>query len=538
MTNEVLADVVNKYIEIETDPIYLNKGVLLKKSGFLDVEQAKRIVTIFIENNLAEQVVLFIDKFSINGRFFEMAKFNSLISEARVNEAFTLPLSETSNLPNKLICSKIDLLLDVCLLKKNLKKLCAEKFNGFTPTCIDDLMYRLYRQNRGKYNQYKDMLSDFLDEVNYYTKASLGLLDELDFDFIKEVVETNNKVIILRVFSSFSHHQNNIRSLIKSGHLDLLHHPILSLAYKEVLNNVEIIRSPSLFRKKPKIALCVSGQLRGYQKAHKSWVNAGLGDFDVDTYVCVWKDVGRKKFDGNKHLNRFFRADIAKLFMDLLFNKSRDYLENTFPSLVEYLNQKVDINLEVLKSTYSTENINIVNDDEYSNMSNTEKMYFMIDKCWGMIKKPEDYDAIIRIRPDKEILKFDFDFDIIKNNKNILIADKKSSIHMGDIYMGDQFAISNPQVMRVYSLLYSNYLQGNGSFSINEYQSLKPHTSLFATMLFNAISVVDMREVLEFGSLLDPDVITEASLLELLNKDRNSLNDKFINEIEKVIGYN
>jgi hypothetical protein len=42
-----------------------------------------------------------------------------------------------------------------------------------------------------------------------------------------------------------------------------------------------------------RIALCISGQLRGYEAAHPSWSRLGLDRHEVTRFVHVWQDIGR-----------------------------------------------------------------------------------------------------------------------------------------------------------------------------------------------------------------------------------------------------
>ena len=46
-------------------------------------------------------------------------------------------------------------------------------------------------------------------------------------------------------------------------------------------------------RRKARVALCVSGQLRGHEQAFESWKRALLPSAEFDIYVHTWKDVGR-----------------------------------------------------------------------------------------------------------------------------------------------------------------------------------------------------------------------------------------------------
>ena len=42
-----------------------------------------------------------------------------------------------------------------------------------------------------------------------------------------------------------------------------------------------------------RVALCVSGQLRGYKEAFPSWPSLGLDDHQVTTFVHTWQSVGQ-----------------------------------------------------------------------------------------------------------------------------------------------------------------------------------------------------------------------------------------------------
>lgn len=459
------------------------------------------------------------------------------IENKNYNLAFKNWLHDIKSVNSKTICANLHYIENDKIFKAVLIELSREKFNFITPTSLCDYVYVLYRTNRTKHEFYRRELES-INELDYYTKACFGLLEKLDIKFVEQLLETNNKKLILRAMSFLPIHEKNIKSVIEYKALNKLSNPILKLAYNDILTK-PYSRSSELSIKtneKLKIAVCISGQLRGYKQALSTWSAFGFNAHDVDSYVCVWEQIGRKKLHPS-HLDRVITPNVSQVFKDFISSFGFPKFEKQFPTLISHLNRTELINDLDLQSAYNTKNVIIVNDEDHMQLSNIEKMYMMINKCWDMIPEPGKYDLIIRIRPDRELTKFSFDLRKFKFDdfSNVIIADTPANIHTDNIYMGDQFAMGTPKVMKVYSELYSNYLQKCSSlFEVEGFKNLEPHASCYANLLTSNIMVYDAKEDISFGSYFDGESICINTLESLILNDISKESDLYVKLKEAI----
>jgi acetyltransferase-like isoleucine patch superfamily enzyme len=463
--------------------------------------------------------------------FLEHIKNNNYV------QAYEEWLHDVTSVPYKIICAHLHNIEHEKVFRAVLKELAKEKFDFINSTRLCDYVYVLFRTNRMKYEFYRSELA-LIDELDYFTKAAFGLCEYLDNDFAVRLIKTNDKRLILRVLSLLPIHENNIKSLIEYNLLDKITHPILKRAYHDILidHPIQNIGLSNRINKKLKIAVCISGQLRGYKKALATWNKFGFNDHDVDTYVCVWKDIGRKKLHAG-HLDRLVTPNVAQVFKDYVSNYGLPKFELIFPSFVEYINRVNPVIPSDIEKFYGSKNVNVVDDEKYTHFSNMEKMNMMINKCWDMIPSPKIYDVVIRIRPDKILNAFNFNFNDfnLNNFSNVIIADSGPHIHTDNIYMGDQFAMGNPQVMKVYSELYNKYLNKTDPlFSIDGFDNLNPHGTLYANMLLNDIKVHNAKKEIRFGGFFEAEPIDTDTLEGLIDKDILKESELYFNLHEAI----
>lgn len=463
--------------------------------------------------------------------------FLALLECNRIDEAYSRWVVGALNLSFAFIEKKISTLPSDEVLARVIQRLSSERFDMKALTSLDNLMYRLYRQNRQRYNFFLKLIKKYRIRLQYYTAASNGLIEELELSFAKELLASNNKKLILRVFSDRAYHQKNMKFFREHRLARFIDHQILSQAF-EKLQRQKIEDQVTAVNKRPlKIAICISGQLRGFSKTRDSFNLIGLEKHDVDYYVCVWRDIGRKRPHGNKHLDRIFTPNVAQAFSDILTNQHHSFFDSHFTNLSDYLNKKEDVTHKELCDVYGTKNVKIMEDGDFSFMNNNQKMYMMINRCWTMIKNPAEYDLIVRIRPDKEIKSFDLDLNYFSKHysNDTIIADKTGSIHTDDVFMGDQFAMSGPKVMEIYSSTFTRCFERKGVFKFDEYSELKPHTSLCASMLYEDVNIIDGSNYIKFGELIDPKALDLNLLRKLIDEDSKNLNSELIDAIHCAI---
>lgn len=216
-----------------------------------------------------------------------------------------------------------------------------------------------------------------------------------------------------------------------------------------------------------KIALCVSGQLRGWKQAFRSWQQIGLADHDITYVIHTWKDTGEVAPFPPKDV-RALPPRFQRAFRSLWNELGQEMMLSRYPSFFAlWPTRGSDIDVEELKRAYGTEHV-FVDDDSispFSGFTNAEKMYYKIWKCHtSAIELDDSFDLIVRIRPDLEFLEnFKINWlDIYRQCSQRRLLYCESNYLACPTYffpnigycMPDQFAIACPDVMNGYALAY------------------------------------------------------------------------------------
>ena len=280
--------------------------------------------------------------------------------------------------------------------------------------------------------------------------------------------------------------------------------------------------------KRLRIALCVTGQLRGFEQAAPTWDKLGLADHDVDTYVHTWSVIGRKKpvfaqshrcFDGQFHVayNQVFRA------------LGDDLMAQRYPAFMAYLHNPVEeVTEERLQRVYAPAAMVIEDDREpqFASFSAPQKMYYKIESCYDLVRQSgKHYDLIVRLRPDKPVADVqDLDWTRIYDQSaqsNTIFTDRPLMVFWAPstgLFVGDQFAVGTMGVMDAYSTAYTQTVQAIAADTYAFPKYFLGHMNA-AWIGFTHGIAYDCLPNLEFGDLLDPDKIPAHTLLPLLQQD-------------------
>ncbi|WP_205952054.1 DUF6492 family protein [Pantoea stewartii] len=223
-----------------------------------------------------------------------------------------------------------------------------------------------------------------------------------------------------------------------------------------------------------RIAVCLSGkfthnEFRGYEQQVRNLLGF-LGGVDCDLYIHNWKQA------------------CEAYIVDVL--KPKKYFfeeEKNFKDIVE----KINFN----ESSYLKPQRN----------QGTLSMFYSMEKVFSLIENPEDYDYIIRLRPDiyseyslKEIL-----FSISDNGDFLpdVIYIPSSFQSKG---MNDQFAIGRTELMAKYFSIYSYIIENI------EHLFFNPESMLTKYIIENKIGIalLDMPYALHRGEIMRPWMTT------------------------------
>ena len=375
----------------------------------------------------------------------------------------------------------------------------------------------------------------------------LGIADPFD-DVVARIVEQSGFAGLCRNFPTIGLYADNVGKLktylkgldaynLPSGKL----RDVLEIAYLLFMRDGE--RNPAVAQKlsrqavmplPPKrdlsksalrIAVCVSGQLRGYKEAQKTWAALGLDEHDTDFFVHTWKETGRK-YPVPSHAYRCFSGRFLTTYQDTLLRHATPQLEILFPSMYNLFRAEGVVTNDDLEHVYNTKDVVIEDDTHvvFARFSNPRKMYYKIQKCWSLVEEADkDYDLIIRIRPDKEIIAREtpVDWHAVYDQcvtEPVVLVDGGYILHWGaGLVLGDQFAIGTPDAMRAYCTAYKNTL--NPLHRLQKYTAnFRAHTNLAFSVYFAGLEVEKFSQI-QFGTLLDAARLSPELLLDRIKAD-------------------
>jgi hypothetical protein len=243
--------------------------------------------------------------------------------------------------------------------------------------------------------------------------------------------------------------------------------------YNEIFDSLPSMKSHYPERvnasNKIRIALCISGQARGFEGAFRKIKDNLIDKLYPDVFLAVWDAVGMKVSINNKEgLRRVVNSRLASLIPQDMLDEG---LFNFFPSIEEAIkpwnsesgkNEKLFSRLEQLYKPVSAE---MYSELEYSEtlvgenfqkqtQKNQSKMKFMIFKANALKRNVENqlnfkYDLVIRLRFDKAINKsINLDNSFFESLSNSIYVDHLS--HHGS---GDQIAYGSSELMDFYSAM-------------------------------------------------------------------------------------
>ena len=313
-----------------------------------------------------------------------------------------------------------------------------------------------------------------------------------------------------------------------------------------------ISKLPINTHKKLNIALCISGQLRGYKGNLKYLVNTlGLYNHDYRIFIHTWRNIGRK-FPNALHASRTFSGEFSRAFFVTFVNKSniKEYIENQYPNFYKLLNNSSIASLDDLKDEYKTSDIVIDDEDDvpFFSWDNQEKMHYKIYSAHQLaVKSGEIFDLIVRIRPDLQRVT-DEAIDLYeianasKKNASIFTTSGLITLYSDDEYLiDDTFAIGIPETMNVYANTYLDFKWHKENNTYLRTKQFRGHSTLEHNLFCKGVHVEKLKNKIT-GSFQDPDKIAindiyAAIRMDVENRKKETADDKnLMTACEKDIG--
>ena len=275
--------------------------------------------------------------------------------------------------------------------------------------------------------------------------------------------------------------------------------------------------------RKPRVAICVSGQLRGYKNTFLTWKRSLLPLLDCDIFVDSWTRIGRSAADPYRDVLPFegesFTRNYREICLKLGFNEFRD----RYPHLMDGLNESGYTTEAEVAAYYEAVRVRL--DDEsqpqFAGWSNQDKMHGKIESCFNLVAESgREYDLIVRLRPDLPIRMVAFDAGELErfcHQRPVIFADHAGGHQYSHPMIGDQMAIGAPGPMRIYVGTRTTHreLARNGLLQVSPV--IAGHSSLAQVCWLHGIAVE--RVPIRFGKLEAPAPLTGREILALLEDD-------------------
>ncbi len=188
------------------------------------------------------------------------------------------------------------------------------------------------------------------------------------------------------------------------------------------ITNLSIVNS-ELPTKNGKVAICITGQIRGFESALDSIKKHFFDKTNADIFFCTWDTIGYKferlipdeikaiipkDYPIDYDFAKKYLPRIHKSLEDKFSIKSKAYIEGLI-SKIPNLTETMIVEESSFDSLYPNTDTKILN--QY-------KLFYLMALCADMVEKQEQlqnhkYEKIIKIRPDKIFLE-DFNFDSVK----------------------------------------------------------------------------------------------------------------------------
>ena len=288
----------------------------------------------------------------------------------------------------------------------------------------------------------------------------------------------------------------------------------------------------SQYRKKLKIAICISGQLRGYKHFQSTLSHLNLDDHDHQLFISTWEKVGGR-FPHLDQAYRIFPKQFAVNFREVILNIGQENFRQRYPTLIQFIENPSRVTVDHLCEFYDTKYVDLQDDetDSFKAFSSITKMHYKLGRCLELIsKQSSDFDLIIRMRPDLQFPE-PVSVDWVRLHQTSLIerlifADFEPYIsprvinwQIGEVLplmIGDLFAVGTFDAMRIYMDSFNENLRLIDKQLYGLPRGFMPHTTLARILMYYNIGVktfpyatITDKNLAEF-SILNSVQISEA----------------------------
>lgn len=284
--------------------------------------------------------------------------------------------------------------------------------------------------------------------------------------FINEIDSTGD---FHTLFNIVSNNQLQITKSLNNKNTDALINKVQKKTYQGRNSAQNIIAGKTGIclptRKKLKVAVCISGQLRGYKKAFKSWEKSILVGLDYDVYIHSWKNIGGSGAEPFRKILPFTSNSFKDTYREYCLTLGFESMQQEYPTLFKYLKQSKNTTAEEVKAFYNAKEVVLEDENQpkFDHFSNSDKMHYKVHACHQLVEESgKEYDLIIRIRPDFLISFIAFkwsDIYEICHSQPTIFADTPFGTNYMSCMVGDQLAVGTPETIQSYANTWNIYPQ-------------------------------------------------------------------------------
>ncbi|MEO0659447.1 MAG: hypothetical protein AAFY74_18545 [Pseudomonadota bacterium] len=278
--------------------------------------------------------------------------------------------------------------------------------------------------------------------------------------------------------------------------------------------------------RRPRVGVCISGQLRGYTQAHPTVMRHLLNDVEPVIFVDTWRKIGRKT-PTPAQAWRMFSGSFLRTYQSTADAMGFQAMRARYPALTA-LDDASTVDVETLAAFYDCPPDHIrIEDDEtgpFTGYSNPRKMYHKIRGAQTMLEASGlEVDAVLRIRPDKSLDGVTPAFDWhqlidVSHTDQVFFADFPARTHpTSGFVIGDQAGIATPALMHIYAQAEDTTVAA-GALGWTDWPATpRAHANLSHALWINGVTIDTMP--VRWGKMFDPDVLTPHAVLGLLERD-------------------
>ena len=289
-----------------------------------------------------------------------------------------------------------------------------------------------------------------------------------------------------------------------------------------------------------RVAVCVSGQLRGYRAALATWRRTLLAHVAHDIFVHTWKRIGRAGAQPFRSVLPFEGEAFCAAWRQHGTLVGYEAMQARYPTLFAAIEVGSEVTETNLRETYGARAV-VVEDEtapRFVGFSNQDKMHYKIYSAHRLAAESGvHYDLFLRIRPDYALRFRGFSWGDIAATcraRPIIWTDLPFGVHYGNPMIGDQIALGTPAAIGGYAAAWERYLPLARLGLAAAPVCFEGHVSLAQTTWLNRLDA--RRLPIKSLGLLDAERLSAPAILETLLRDADGRHDAVDQALLEAIG--